>query len=160
MPCCPVATIPKSSPCIYLILFHSHHASYPAQLLSLSKLHKAARPQDSKATYQACEGPVKRRRAGQADSYRQQCGWGALQVTACWVTPPLPPSSRVTPTCIASLVQFAPLKQGIAKFYNESSGLWESVWGEHMHHGEHATTGGPPQPTALSTPARLCRAQL
>jgi tocopherol O-methyltransferase len=27
------------------------------------------------------------------------------------------------------------LKEGIATFYNESSGLWEDVWGEHMHHG-------------------------
>lgn len=27
------------------------------------------------------------------------------------------------------------LKKGIAEFYDESSGLWENVWGEHMHHG-------------------------
>jgi tocopherol O-methyltransferase len=27
------------------------------------------------------------------------------------------------------------LKEGIANFYDESSGLWEEVWGEHMHHG-------------------------
>ncbi|XP_038900464.1 tocopherol O-methyltransferase, chloroplastic [Benincasa hispida] len=27
------------------------------------------------------------------------------------------------------------LQKGIAEFYDESSGLWESVWGEHMHHG-------------------------
>lgn len=30
------------------------------------------------------------------------------------------------------------LKQGIATFYDESSGLWEEMWGEHMHHGEQA----------------------
>lgn len=41
-------------------------------------------------------------------------------------------------TPLPAVLQFAPLKQGIAKFYNESSGLWESVWGEHMHHGERA----------------------
>uniref|UniRef100_A0A453PCD6 Uncharacterized protein n=1 Tax=Aegilops tauschii subsp. strangulata TaxID=200361 RepID=A0A453PCD6_AEGTS len=27
------------------------------------------------------------------------------------------------------------LKEGIAGLYDESSGLWESIWGEHMHHG-------------------------
>ena len=27
------------------------------------------------------------------------------------------------------------LQKGIAEFYDQSSGLWENVWGEHMHHG-------------------------
>ena len=27
------------------------------------------------------------------------------------------------------------LKDGIAEFYDESSGLWENIWGDHMHHG-------------------------
>ena len=27
------------------------------------------------------------------------------------------------------------LYDGIANFYDESSGIWEEVWGEHMHHG-------------------------
>ena len=27
------------------------------------------------------------------------------------------------------------LKSGIANFYDESSGIWLDVWGEHMHHG-------------------------
>ncbi|CAM9811377.1 unnamed protein product [Ectocarpus sp. 6 AP-2014] len=27
------------------------------------------------------------------------------------------------------------LKEGIANFYDKSSGLWEEMWGEHMHHG-------------------------
>ena len=27
------------------------------------------------------------------------------------------------------------LKQGISEFYNESSLMWEDMWGEHMHHG-------------------------
>ncbi|KAL3698310.1 hypothetical protein R1sor_012386 [Riccia sorocarpa] len=27
------------------------------------------------------------------------------------------------------------LNDGIANFYNESSGVWEEIWGEHMHHG-------------------------
>lgn len=32
-------------------------------------------------------------------------------------------------------LQRKPLKEGIAELYDESSGLWESMWGEHMHHG-------------------------
>ncbi|XP_012840918.1 PREDICTED: tocopherol O-methyltransferase, chloroplastic isoform X2 [Erythranthe guttata] len=27
------------------------------------------------------------------------------------------------------------LKKGIAEFYDQSSGVWEDVWGDHMHHG-------------------------
>lgn len=27
------------------------------------------------------------------------------------------------------------LKKGIAEFYDESSGMWEGIWGDHMHHG-------------------------
>ncbi|OWM72595.1 tocopherol O-methyltransferase, chloroplastic [Punica granatum] len=27
------------------------------------------------------------------------------------------------------------LKKGIAEFYDESSGIWEDIWGDHMHHG-------------------------
>jgi len=27
------------------------------------------------------------------------------------------------------------LNEGIGSFYDESSGLWENMWGEHMHHG-------------------------
>ena len=31
------------------------------------------------------------------------------------------------------------LKKGIADFYDESSAIWEEVWGEHMHHGYYYT---------------------
>lgn len=27
------------------------------------------------------------------------------------------------------------LKEGIADFYDKSSGVWENIWGDHMHHG-------------------------
>ena len=37
--------------------------------------------------------------------------------------------------------QKAPLNQGIANFYDESSGLWEQMWGEHMHHGYYPKGG-------------------
>lgn len=38
-------------------------------------------------------------------------------------------------------MQTAELKEGIAKFYDESSGLWEDVWGDHMHHGYYPKDG-------------------
>jgi tocopherol O-methyltransferase len=33
------------------------------------------------------------------------------------------------------------LNDGIANFYDESSELWESMWGEHMHHGYYPADG-------------------
>jgi len=35
----------------------------------------------------------------------------------------------------------ATLYQQIQQFYDASSGLWEQVWGEHMHHGYYGSTG-------------------
>ena len=33
------------------------------------------------------------------------------------------------------------LYQQIRKFYDASSGLWEKIWGEHMHHGYYGRSG-------------------
>ncbi|GAB4377345.1 MAG: methyltransferase domain-containing protein [Elainellaceae cyanobacterium] len=33
------------------------------------------------------------------------------------------------------------LQQRIQRFYDASSGLWEEIWGEHMHHGYYGATG-------------------
>ncbi|HEY9298152.1 MAG TPA: methyltransferase domain-containing protein, partial [Phormidium sp.] len=33
------------------------------------------------------------------------------------------------------------LNQRIQEFYDASSGLWEKVWGEHMHHGYYGSEG-------------------
>lgn len=33
------------------------------------------------------------------------------------------------------------LYQQIQQFYDASSGLWEQIWGEHMHHGYYGKTG-------------------
>lgn len=33
------------------------------------------------------------------------------------------------------------LKSQIQQFYDASSGLWEQIWGEHMHHGYYGVTG-------------------
>lgn len=33
------------------------------------------------------------------------------------------------------------LKTQIKEFYDASSGLWEQIWGEHMHHGYYGTRG-------------------
>ncbi|KAL2644900.1 hypothetical protein R1flu_012487 [Riccia fluitans] len=45
--------------------------------------------------------------------------------------------SSVTAVCAVGGKQRSvpELNEGIATFYNESSGLWEEIWGEHMHHG-------------------------
>ena len=34
------------------------------------------------------------------------------------------------------------LKEGIANFYDESSNVWEVIWGEHMHHGYYGKGEG------------------
>lgn len=39
------------------------------------------------------------------------------------------------------LVMTSTLKTQIQQFYDASSGLWEQVWGEHMHHGYYGATG-------------------
>lgn len=33
------------------------------------------------------------------------------------------------------------LQQQIQQFYDASSGLWEQIWGEHMHHGYYGASG-------------------
>ncbi len=35
----------------------------------------------------------------------------------------------------------SPLYQQIQQFYDASSGLWEQIWGEHMHHGYYGRAG-------------------
>ena len=35
----------------------------------------------------------------------------------------------------------SPLYQKIQQFYDASSGLWEQIWGEHMHHGYYGRAG-------------------
>jgi len=37
------------------------------------------------------------------------------------------------------------LNQSIQQFYDTSSGLWEQVWGEHMHHGYYGVDGKQPK---------------
>lgn len=40
-------------------------------------------------------------------------------------------SSNAVPAAAAA----ESLRKGIAEFYDESSGVWEDIWGDHMHHG-------------------------
>ncbi|KAK8507506.1 hypothetical protein V6N13_141525 [Hibiscus sabdariffa] len=44
-------------------------------------------------------------------------------------------SARIKAAASATTVDARELKDGIAEFYDESSGIWEDIWGEHMHHG-------------------------
>ena len=36
------------------------------------------------------------------------------------------------------------LNEGIAKFYDASTGLWEEMWGDHLHHGYYPPGENPP----------------
>ncbi|GAX73431.1 hypothetical protein CEUSTIGMA_g883.t1 [Chlamydomonas eustigma] len=42
-----------------------------------------------------------------------------------------------------SFNKISDLKAGIASFYDESSPLWEDMWGEHMHHGYYPKGSAP-----------------
>ncbi|KAJ8601902.1 hypothetical protein CTAYLR_002688 [Chrysophaeum taylorii] len=53
-------------------------------------------------------------------------------VVVAWAPPPTPRWRR--PRAVAADPDAA-LKSGIAGFYDGLSGLWEQVWGEHLHHG-------------------------
>lgn len=47
-------------------------------------------------------------------------------------------SRRLRPTMSLNAVPASAaetLRKGIAEFYDESSGVWEDIWGDHMHHG-------------------------
>lgn len=44
-------------------------------------------------------------------------------------------ASSTTSTTTTSDAAARELKEGIAEFYDESSSLWEDIWGDHMHHG-------------------------
>ncbi|KAK3020322.1 hypothetical protein RJ639_046534 [Escallonia herrerae] len=55
---------------------------------------------------------------------------------------PLRASARGTRTTVARAarstreeVEVERLQRGIAELYDESSGVWEDIWGDHMHHG-------------------------
>jgi tocopherol O-methyltransferase len=43
---------------------------------------------------------------------------------------------------------FAQLNKGIASFYDASTGLWEEMWGDHLHHGYYSADAD--QPTRKS----------
>lgn len=43
--------------------------------------------------------------------------------------------TRASATTTRSDAAARELKEGIAEFYDESSSLWEDIWGDHMHHG-------------------------
>lgn len=46
-----------------------------------------------------------------------------------------------TPTFHWFTARSTPLSESIQGFYDESSQLWEQVWGEHMHHGYYGDDG-------------------
>jgi tocopherol O-methyltransferase len=55
-------------------------------------------------------------------------------------------SSSSSPSCNVAQRRSVPeLYEGIAKFYDNSSGVWEDMWGEHMHHGYYDNEGSSSQ---------------
>ncbi|KAF3795096.1 Demethylrebeccamycin-D-glucose O-methyltransferase [Nymphaea thermarum] len=61
---------------------------------------------------------------------------GPVSLVANWVRPFWRASSRRAPeSAKPEAAKAKSLQQGIAEFYDESSGAWEDIWGEHMHHG-------------------------
>lgn len=40
-------------------------------------------------------------------------------------------------------MQGTPLNEGIANFYDESTPLWQSMWGDHLHHGYYGKGEAP-----------------
>ncbi len=52
------------------------------------------------------------------------------------------------------------LYQQIQQFYDDSSGLWESIWGEHMHHGYYGVDGQKKSQSALSPTENRRQAQI
>ncbi len=61
-----------------------------------------------------------------------------LPPSSQWYLHALNVSSKTKLACatVDLYPQTKTLNEGIARFYDESSGLWESMWGEHMHHGK------------------------
>jgi hypothetical protein len=55
--------------------------------------------------------------------------------------PPTPPSGAAEDSTPS--VARAKLNAGIAGFYDASTGLWEDIWGDHLHHGYYPTDGSP-----------------
>ncbi|MEM6252044.1 MAG: methyltransferase domain-containing protein [Cyanobacteria bacterium P01_D01_bin.156] len=45
------------------------------------------------------------------------------------------------PSPVVAAASSYPLTERIQQFYDESSSLWEQVWGEHMHHGYYGIDG-------------------
>ncbi|RAL46940.1 hypothetical protein DM860_016574 [Cuscuta australis] len=49
------------------------------------------------------------------------------------------------------------LNKGIAEFYDESSGMWEDIWGDHLHHGfyDHNISAGVSLPDHRAAQIRM-----
>jgi hypothetical protein len=85
--------------------------------------------------------------AGELLAWRlQRAPWVQRAIIQCGSGEPSPKLCRGPARTAAPLrprdPQIDDLKKGIATFYDESSGLWEEVWGEHMHHGEPGRGSG------------------
>ncbi|KAL6141823.1 hypothetical protein ACLB2K_060109 [Fragaria x ananassa] len=78
----------------------------------------------------------------------QACGWSSSSVAGTTTTTLLPHRTCLGVARVSAkkrafelravaetAMEAVELKKDIAEFYDESSGLWEDLWGDHMHHG-------------------------
>ncbi|XP_010906229.2 gamma-tocopherol methyltransferase, chloroplastic isoform X1 [Elaeis guineensis] len=77
-----------------------------------------------------CEPPSLRLRS----SLHRHSRLGGRTATPSHLSRP-PRSRRLAAARVAMTTASDELGKGIAEFYDKSSGLWESIWGDHMHHG-------------------------
>ncbi|KAK4836095.1 hypothetical protein QYF36_018497 [Acer negundo] len=64
--------------------------------------------------------------------------WRPLQSPTLFSTKRLlaaPNAAAATTTTTTTTNDARVLREGIVEFYDESSSLWEDIWGDHMHHG-------------------------
>lgn len=66
----------------------------------------------------------------------------ALPPNPATTAPPAAPPARAPPPSLPP-ADAATLRAGIAQFYDESTGLWEAMWGDQLHHGLYRADDSP-----------------
>ncbi|KAJ1493728.1 S-adenosyl-L-methionine-dependent methyltransferase [Baffinella frigidus] len=88
----------------------------------------------------ALSAPSAIRHAASLSCDRQSSSWGKVLGKKLGLFRGATPLSATSSTAESTDTSKA-LKEGIANFYDQSSPLWEEVWGEHMHMGHYGDLG-------------------
>lgn len=97
----------------------------------LSGRKKEKRLSDIQSEMSACLRPSLLPAPPPAPTWRSSLLFGVSSFSRKLITR----ASSTTSTTTMSDAAARELKEGIAEFYDESSSLWEDIWGDHMHHG-------------------------